>query len=309
VSNKAAVLEKDEELEDETEEGDDREEGSDENPYDEHDSERGSDEPTAAEPAYTEDAMGVRTLVPTGAHVPEPIAATPKPKEPTLQMTSLGGDFLNFTPYVHAVQCVRQVGTPTTTNKTVKAKRTVTERDDTGADVTKIVEVDEVITETEYKWADEYENMGDPFASLTGALRNQYNLAGLHIFDANGTANGSGYTRKEYLKTEYGVWYVTEPTGKLPGYRYSIMLVPCPANLQKAPKPEKKVRVPKPPKPPKEPKEPKVPKEPKLQRESKTRTNTGVVKSGKTGRAVADAVGAVVHSPQGEVPETVIDED
>lgn len=184
-------------------------------------------------------------------------AAPVAPPEPTLQARNLGGKFLEVGADIrlYNVLCQRQVGKPTVATVPVKKMVTVMtkETNEAGEEVEVKKTVEQEVHERQVSWAwGDPEVYGDPFASLTGALRAQAILAK--------SFRESGYAVKENIKAEYGVWYVTDPEGVRDGYRFSITL----GDRKPAPPPkEKKVKEPKPPKEPKEPKAPKAAKKAK----------------------------------------------
>lgn len=101
---------------------------------------------------------------------------------------------------------------------------------------------EEVATIT-YEWG-EPTIYGDLHKALTPALRLQANVAKAKRAD--------GYSVKEVLSKEFGVWYATHADESKPGFRFSVGLAPRPAEWAVTPKP---------------PKEPKAPREPKAKKE------------------------------------------
>lgn len=211
----------------------------------------------------TESAVVEEEAVEIGENVAE-TAPVKKETGPTLQMKSLGGAFETVDRTKSAFVCVKQTGSATMVEREVPVKVRTTEPvmgedgkpvlDEDGKPKEKVKLVDSVEKKIvpDYTYADNKEQYGDPLPSMTAALRHQATVAK--------ALRNEGYTVKEDLKKEYGVWYAEDPTGAKPGFRFSIDIVERPASMVKQPKA------------PKEPKErkPREAKEKKPKAETKT---------------------------------------
>ena len=235
-------------------------------------------ESAATTPATTTEVQA------TGAQIP----TIPADREPTKQMQNLGGVWLDFVAGKYAVQMVRQIGVPTVTTKKVMQKQTRKVRAEDGTETATTAEVEVDVLNVEYTWdVDDngtplVEQLGDPYASITGGLRAQALLAKAY--------QKEGYTVSENIKAEYGVWYVKDLTGQKEGYRYFLHMIDCPPGMVKA-KPERTEKA------AKEPKPEKLPKAVKPVKEKKVKA------------ASADPLKDIVHTHTSVVVPTVVDED
>lgn len=193
------------------------------------------------------------TVAPVVKKSPNPVR---QPGELTGQLKSLGGEFSNpdSDVFKHFIVMKRVTGMPTITptEVSVTKDRAVLNEDGTAkmsedgkTPATEKFTVKELQNKVSYAFPEPGDaseiQVGDPFNSPTSALRAQ----AIHAK----TSKALGMNVKEYVNTEYGKWYVTDPAGVKEGYKFFIAigdLKPLPA-----PKPEK-VKVPKEPKAPKE---------------------------------------------------------
>jgi hypothetical protein len=179
-----------------------------------------------------------------------------EPAGPSAQVLRLGGDFAAVGVDVRLHQILRMVqkGTPTKSMVPVQRRETTTVIDpETKEEKQETKEVTVHEPKVDWEWGP-MEQVGDPLPSVTKALRAQAEDAKSYRTPEKGS-----YLVKEYISTEYGVWYVTDPDGVKEGYRFSIALG---ARKPAPPPKEKKERVKKEPRPKAE-KPPKATKQPK----------------------------------------------
>lgn len=166
---------------------------------------------------------------------------TPKAYVPTAQQLAMGWDDIDLRTKLFVIR--RQSGTA----RLVEGTRTIKEKvakdgppneDGTpGPQVSEIVEKQVPTKEVQYSYDSTYEQVGDPYRALTGALRAQAEIAT--------EQRKNGYKVFERLKMEYGVWFVQDPEGIKDGFRYSVSYIDRPIEPPK----EKKPRAVKEPKP------------------------------------------------------------